>query len=101
MELGDLVSQMTGFTGWRHADKIKFFAWFIHSQREQDRFGAGDIRACYDKLSLDRPSDVNPFLTAMLNRKPREVLKDARGYALETRIREPLEVRYGQRAATI
>jgi hypothetical protein len=37
----------------------------------------------------------------MLNRKPKEVLKDGRGYALETRIREPFETRYGQRASTI
>jgi len=101
MELEGIVSQIPGFAGWRHADKIKFFAWFIHSQRGRDRFSPADIRACYDSLSLERPSDVSPFLTSMLKRRPKEVLKDARGYALETRIREPLETRYGQRAATI
>jgi hypothetical protein len=36
----------------------------------------------------------------MLSRKPKEVLRDPRGYLLETRIREPLEARFGQRAAT-
>lgn len=101
MELEDIVKGITGFSTWKHADKIKFFAWFLHSQRGRDRFTPSDIRACYDGLSLERPSDVNPFLTAMLNRKPKEVLKDGRGYALETRIREPFETRYGQRAATI
>ena len=101
MDLEGVVGQIPGFSKWKHADKIKFFAWFIHSQRGKDRFNPSDIRACYDGLSLERPSDVNPFLTAMLNRKPKEVLKDARGYALEARIREPLEARYGQRAATI
>jgi hypothetical protein len=101
MELEEIVKSMAGFSAWKHADKIKFFAWFLHSQRGVDRFTPSDIRACYDGLSLERPSDVNPFLTAMLNRKPKEVLKDGRGYALEIRIREPFETRYGQRAATI
>jgi hypothetical protein len=101
MKLEEIVKGIAGFSTWKHADKIKFFAWFLHSQRGRDRFSPSDIRACYDGLSLERPSDVNPFLTAMLNRKPKEVLKDMRGYALETRIREPLEARHGQRAATI
>lgn len=101
MLLEDIVKSISGFCTWKHSDKIKFFAWFIHSQVGRDRFTASDIRSCYDGLSLERPSDVNPFLTAMLSRKPKEVLRDTRGYVLETRIREPLEARYGQRAATI
>jgi hypothetical protein len=100
MVLEDIVKGITGFSAWKHADKIKFFAWFIHSQGGRDRFTPSDIRSCYDGLSLERPSDVNPFLTAMLSRKPKEVLRDTRGYVLETRIREPLEARFGQRAAT-
>jgi hypothetical protein len=101
MGLEEVVRSITGFSTWKHADKIKFFAWFLHSQGGRDRFTPSDMRACYDSLSLEQPSDVNPFLIAMLNRKPKEVLKDARGYVLEARIREPFETRYGYRAATI
>jgi hypothetical protein len=44
---------------------------------------------------------VNPYLAQMLNRKPREVLRDKRGYALERRVRDQLETKYGQRLATV
>jgi len=37
----------------------------------------------------------------MLSRRPKEVLRDSRGYALEKRVRDVLETKYGQRSATI
>lgn len=100
MELEDIVSGIPGFSGWTDANKIRFFAWFIHSKRGRERFTPADIRACYDKLSMDKPADVNPYLAKMVSRKPREALRNAQGYALEKRVRDPLEARYGQRAAT-
>jgi hypothetical protein len=101
MDLEQIVIGNAGFSTWKHADKIRFFAWFIHSQLGRDRFTSADIRECYNELSLERPSDVNSFLTQMLNRRPKEILRDSRGYSLEARVRAPLEARYGQRAATI
>lgn len=101
MKLEDLVNGIANFSEWKDSDKIRFFAWFIHSKKGRDRFSTADLRACYDELSLQKPSDVNPYLSKMLNRKPREVLRDKRGYALEKRVKDPLETRYGQRTATI
>jgi hypothetical protein len=37
----------------------------------------------------------------MLNRKPREILRDARGYALEKRLKDHMESKHGQRLATV
>ena len=99
--LEDVVSGIAGFSNWTHADKIRFFAWFIHSKRGRERCGPADICTCYDELSLEEPRDVNPYLAQMLNRKPREVLRDKRGYALERRVRDQLETKYGQRLATV
>jgi hypothetical protein len=101
MNLEEIVNGIPSFSSWTDADKIRFFAWFLHSKRGRDRFSAADIRACYEELSLQQPTNVNPYLAQMLNRKPREVLRDNRGYVLEKRLRDQLESKYGQRVATV
>lgn len=101
MTVQELVKDIPNFSEWSHADKIKLFAWFIHSQLEKDRFAPADIRSCYGVLSMDQPRDINPYLSHMLNRKPREVLRDKQGYALEKRVRDQHEDKYGKRLATI
>ncbi|MDP1768962.1 MAG: hypothetical protein Q8L74_09195 [Nitrospirota bacterium] len=100
MTLEDLLNGIDGFPDWSHADKIRFFAWFIHSKEEKDRFSPTDIRACYDSLSLEQPSNVNSYIDKMFARRPREVLRDGQGYALEKRLRDELEKKYGSRPAT-
>jgi hypothetical protein len=101
MELEDIVNGIPGFSSWKDSDKIRFFAWFLHSKRGRDHFSPADIRACYDELSLEKPSDVNPYFAQMLNRSPKEVLRDKQGYVLEKRIKDRLESKYGQRLATV
>lgn len=101
MKLEELVNGVPGFSGWKHADKIKFFAWFLHSKRGRERFMPADIKACYVELGLDEPSSIAPFLTAMEQRRPKDVLHNKQGYALEKRVRDELEKRYGQRPAAI
>jgi hypothetical protein len=99
-QLEEFVSGIPGFPSWKDADKIRFFCWFIHSKQGRERFSPADIRKCYDALSLQKPTDVNPYLAQMLTRKPKEVLRDSRGYALEKRLKDSLEAKYGQREAT-
>jgi hypothetical protein len=101
MDLEDFVNGIPGFTDLSDADKIRFFAWFLHSKEGKGRFSPANIRACYDSLSLKRPSDINPYLGSMLRRKPSELIRDRQGYALEKRVRDQLEQKYGQRMATI
>ncbi len=101
MTLEDLVNDIPGFPGWKHTEKIKFFAWFLHSKESRERFAPADIKACYAELGMDEPSAVQPFLAAMESRKPKDVLRDRRGYSLEKRIKDALESKYGQRAATV
>lgn len=101
MTLEDLVNGIDGFPGWSHADKIRFFAWFLHSKKEKERFSPTDIRVCYDGLSLEQPRNVNSYFDKMCARRPREVLRDSQGYALEKRLRDELEKKHGSRPATI
>ncbi len=101
MELEDLVNGIPGFSKWTDADKIRFFAWFIHSKRGRERFTSADIRVCYDQLRLDKPKDVNSYLAKMVSRKPSEALRNSQGYTLEKRVRDELEKKYGQRPAAI
>jgi hypothetical protein len=101
MKLEDLVNGIPGFQNWNNADKVRLFGWFLHSKKGRAKFNPSDIRDCYDELGMERPSDVNPYLAKMLGRKPKEILRDKQGYALEKRVRDQLESRYGQRVATM
>jgi hypothetical protein len=99
-ELRTLVQRINGFSNWNHADKIRFFAWFLHAQGQQ-RIAPSDIGKCYESLHAEPPSNISPFLTSMEKRSPKEVLRDSRGYYLEQRVREDYDQRYGQREITV
>lgn len=101
MQLEDLINGIPGFSGWKDADKIRFFGWFIHSKKGRERFSASDIKACYEELGLHQPSSIASFLQAMEKRKPKEALRNSKGYALEKRIKDDFEKRFGQRPAAI
>jgi hypothetical protein len=99
MDLEETVSGIVGFAAWSHAQKIKFFGWYLHSLGRQERFTAADIRNCYDVLKLEKPSSIHPFLGQMEQRRPKEAIRDSRGYYLEKRVRDGLEAKHGQTTA--
>lgn len=101
MTLPDLLTTVDGFAGWSHADKIRLFAWYLHTYESRSHFTAAQIESCYERLNAAPPTRISPFLSAMEKRKPKEVLKDATGYRLESRMREKFDTRFGQRAATV
>lgn len=102
MELVDFVQHaVPGLSDWKHADKIRFFAWYIHVHQGQAQFTPADIRRCYDTLHLDKPASIDTFIRAMVERSPRETLKNGSGYRLEARVRSVFDNKYGQRASTL
>jgi hypothetical protein len=101
VELESLVGLISSFQNWSHTDKIKFFAWYLHSHRSQSYFVPKDISACFDSLSLAKPSSIGPFLAALVDKKPPQLLKNRSGYRLENRIRATFDQKYGQREATV
>jgi hypothetical protein len=103
--VANLLLQITktirGFADWPHSEKIKFFAWFQHIHKENDRFAPSDIRRCYEDAGLEQPSNVSPYIAGLEKKKPKEVLRDRRGLYLPTPLKEAMNVKYGQREITV
>jgi hypothetical protein len=100
-ELEQLVETLEKFDSWGHGEKIKFFAWFLHSQRGQDRVDQAAIRACYDEVGIEKPSNINPYIQRLEEKKPKEILRDGRGLYLPRHVKDDFEQRYGQRQSTV
>ena len=101
MELDDLARAISNLPRQPHAERIKAFAWYLHTHRKMDRFSLADIRACYDHLHYAKPQNLSSCLAQLQQKKPPDLLKDKRGYHLEGRIREAYDAKYGTRPLTI
>lgn len=99
LELKSLVQSIPDFDAWNHAKKIKFFAWYLHSQRGVERVSAADIGGFFDQLHIPKPSNITPFLAQMEKKNPKEAMKDSRGYYLAKSVRDAYESKYGQQTA--
>jgi hypothetical protein len=100
-QLRDLVRRVDNYAAWNHAEKIKFFAWFLHSHMGVDRLKAADLKRRYDDLHEEPPSNIGPFLNEMEKRKPKVFIKDSRGYYLVGSLRNAFDSAYGQREITV
>jgi hypothetical protein len=97
-----MVGGVPGFGSWSHADKVRYFAWFLHAHEKRERFNSADIGKCFDHLRMAPPTSISPFLNQMEKAKPKPlVLRDARGFYLEHSLFEALNAKYGQRKITI
>jgi hypothetical protein len=101
MELKELVDSIPEFLSWNHAEKIRFFAWFLHHHRGTEYFNAGEIQDCFEKLFLSPPARIGNFLLAMEKRRPKEALKSRTGYSLEKRLRDGFQEAYGRRQTAV
>jgi hypothetical protein len=101
MTLAELAQDIPNLATWNHVERIKLFAWYLHTQKKQDHFQAPDIRKCYEELHLDPPSSISPFLASMEKKKPKELLKRVEGFKLEMRVREALDKKFGTRQITV
>jgi hypothetical protein len=100
-ELEQLVKSIDGFDSWSHAEKIRFFAWFIHSKKDQDRFDPSALRHCYEEIDIEKPSNINPYIATLEKKKPKDILRDSRGLYLPRHVKDDFEQRYGQRKSTM
>ena len=99
--LADLTKSIKGFADWPHAEKIKYFAWFLHTSKNAERFDAADIRQCYDAVGLQKPSNINPYIAGLEQKKPKQILRDGKGLYLPMQIKHVFDERYGQREITV
>jgi hypothetical protein len=99
--LADVIGGIPDFPGWSHADKVRLFAWYLHFHASADRFKPISIKKCYEQLNMEPPSNVGPFLTAMLKMTPAQALHDTRGYYLEYSLCKKMSETYGHRKISI
>ncbi|MFK4657043.1 hypothetical protein ABIF97_006977 [Bradyrhizobium japonicum] len=93
MELADLVNnQVSGFEALQPREKIKLFAWFLHTYRKREVFDNAAVRACFAELHLADPN-VAKYLPRMVEYK--DLMKANGGFKLERAARIELDKQYG------
>src|SRR5947209_5413748 len=93
MQLNELVEQVPRFDSAAPKEKIKLFAWWLHTHGGKELFGAAEIRGCYDKLHIDEPPALATYLTRMSDAK--DLLKEKGRFKLARAVRADLDKTYG------
>ena len=94
MDLRELVEQVEGFDALPPREKIRLFAWHLHTNKGKESFQNAAIRACYDELHLAVPN-VAMYLPRFAASKPPDLVKVKGGYKLERSVRATLDAKYG------
>lgn len=101
MTLHEAVQAVPGFAGWEHNDKIKFFAWYLHTCAAQERFSQREIRLAYEEIHLEKPSNIGVYLSALEGKKPKQLLRDGKGFYLPRQARDEFDSKYGKRSSAV
>lgn len=99
MELAGLRSVVIGLGAKGHSEKIKTFAWWLHTHGGKPTFTGADLLKCYDKLDYARPSAIGPYLAPLVEKK--DLLRSAAGYRLAHDVRATLDAALQPGAATV
>jgi hypothetical protein len=99
-DIAAIVANIPDFHSWNHVKKIKFFAWFLHSQGKE-HFSSTDIRLIYEKLHVDKAANITSLLDQLSEKNPKELLKDSRGYSLVGRLRDEMTSKYSARPTAV
>ncbi|HZO94770.1 MAG TPA: hypothetical protein VFB22_13585 [Candidatus Baltobacteraceae bacterium] len=100
MTLEEAVQRAPEFKSWGHADRIRFFMWYLHTYQNRSYIAPRDVAACFDKLHVDGPTNLPRSLAALSETRPKQALKSKGGYRLEHLVRADFDSKYGQRAST-
>ena len=49
MELANFASTVPGFDRMGDREKVRYFAWYLHSYRNLEMFATGDVRKCFER----------------------------------------------------
>lgn len=100
IELGDLIIHVSGFDKLPPREKIRLFAWFLHTHRATESFDLDAIRNCYKQLHLV-PDQISTYVTNMVNAKPPDLIKERGSYKLTRAVRSTLDASYGLHQTTV
>lgn len=100
MELHEFTTQVPNFASLGHPEKVLHLTWFLHVHGGRDRVEQKDIRACYAQRSEHAPN-LSTVFSRLVERRPKVMLQDSKGYYLEHKTRVGLDAKYGQHETTI
>ena len=95
-----VTGQAPDFTKWQHADRIRFFGWFIHAILTKETFRTGDIAGCFDAVHVAPPANLTRAIQAL--HEQGDLQKAGAGsYKLAMHVRERYESKFGEREETV
>src|SRR5688572_27153601 len=100
MDLGEFARGVPGFHQLGHPDKLKLFAWYLHTHRGAERVSGLSLKSCYDELHIVAP-DMSIYLPRLAAKKPPELIRDKLGYRLEGGVRRALDLKYSAHPTTV
>lgn len=100
MTLPELVDRIANFDELSQVDKIRLFAWFLHTYGGADIFDNAAMRDCFKQIHTS-PPDVSVYLPRMATKRPAELLRERGGYRLAGSIRRSLDAKYGEGRALL
>ena len=100
MELANFASTVPGFDRMGDREKVRYFAWYLHSYRNLEMFATGDVRKCFEGLSLV-PPNVSLRLSRMAEAKPPSLIRSKGKYKLHRREMTELDRLYAAHPTTI
>jgi len=95
LTLAQAIRRAPGFAAWKHADKIRFFCWYLHAHRGVFVIRTADVARCYAELKLEPPSSLSPFFVRLEGRRPKQVSREDDGFRLERRVLDEFDLAYG------
>lgn len=95
MTLEDFIAQISRFDSLSHPEKIRYFSWYLHTERGLESFDIAAIRDCYHQLHVS-PPNLSVYLTRMVSKKPPELLRAKGGYKLAGPLRRTIDAKFGQ-----
>lgn len=99
MELTEFVALVPSFRNLSEPEKILHLGWFLHTQRNRDRFTVADVRQCFEGLHMETSKNLARDVERLADRKA--LLKDARGYRLHHDHRQAFDNKFGTRPAAV
>jgi hypothetical protein len=93
MKLEELVDKARGFDVMPPKERIRLFAWWLHTHGAKELVAAADIRSCFAKLHIDEPPALATYLVRMFDAK--ELLREKGQYKLPRNMRTDFDKRYG------
>lgn len=88
MEVEDWVKRVNGFSKLLVVDKILVLGYFLHTERQLERFQPTTINTLFDQLHMERPSNASSQMRGLTATKPKRLLLDGRGFRLAAGVRE-------------